>query len=253
MRDVENCGSCGSRCETGENCYDGVCIAACPGGFTDCSGTCRDLDSDRFNCGACETECADGEVCESGACTVTCEPPLVNCSGVCTNTSMDPENCSACGAACGTQEACVSGTCMRVDTTCGDHVVQSYEEYDPPPGPFTSVSVDPTTCLWDFSTVSQLYCNGTCTWAGGSGCDSADADLFCKLKTGNPLSTNTSFTTTTALAEPGFPCPDRTTLGTSIGPLPLRGVTREVWYTDDLLSSTHGSGIVVTAVTCTDP
>jgi hypothetical protein len=120
MRDVENCGSCGSRCGTGENCYDGVCIAACPGGFTDCSGTCKDLDSDRFNCGACENECGPGLNCEAGSCVPTCVSPLIECAGTCVNTDMDPANCGSCGAPCAMGEACVSGTCQTlVDASIG--------------------------------------------------------------------------------------------------------------------------------------
>jgi len=114
MRDPDNCGSCGSACATDEVCYDGSCTTSCPGGFTDCSGSCRDLGSDRLNCGACETACGDGEICEAGSCVVTCGTGLVNCSGVCSDTSSDPANCGACGAACALAEACVSGACRGV-------------------------------------------------------------------------------------------------------------------------------------------
>jgi hypothetical protein len=112
--------------------------------------------------------------------------------------------------------------------------------------------VDSTTCLWDFSSVAQLYCNGTCTWAGGTGCDSADADLFCKLKTGNPGSTATTFSTATALPVPGFACPNGS-YGINVGPLPLRGVTRTVYYQDSSILANHGAGQVITTVSCTTP
>ena len=67
--------------------------------------------------------------------------------------------------------------------TCGDGVLDEGEEYDPAPGPYTTIVVDDETCRWDFSSVRQLYCNGSCSWAGDSDCDAADADIFCKLLT----------------------------------------------------------------------
>jgi hypothetical protein len=115
MRDPDNCGSCGVPCDSGEVCYDGTCTASCPGGFTDCSGSCRDLDSDRLNCGACDAPCAEGEICVAGACEPTCAAPLVLCSGECSDTSSDPANCGSCGTACAFDEACVSGSCLGVD------------------------------------------------------------------------------------------------------------------------------------------
>ena len=234
-----------------------MCVAP----LTDCSGLCTNLSDDPENCGACGTTCGGAHAtgyCASSTCGLICDAGYGDCdvdvsTGCETNTLVDRSNCGTCGTVCATDEFCFIGTCTPSSGTCGDGILQPGEEVDPPPGPFSTVFVDPTSCKWDFSSVSQLYCNGTCTWAGGSSCDSADADLFCKLKTGNPLSTATSYTTAIALSAPGFPCPDRTTLGTSIGTLPLRGVTREVWYTDDDIRSTHGSGTVIDSVVCTNP
>jgi hypothetical protein len=111
MRDPENCGSCATRCETGDFCYDGACTAACPGGFSDCGATCRDLDTDRLNCGACDTPCEGGQVCVAGTCEYTCAPGMDVCAGECTDLSYDPENCGSCGTVCGFSEACVDGSC----------------------------------------------------------------------------------------------------------------------------------------------
>ncbi|MFK7928323.1 MAG: hypothetical protein AB8H79_09035 [Myxococcota bacterium] len=134
-------------------------------------------------------------------------------------------------------------------STCGDSSVTGDEEYDPAPGPFTNVTVDSTTCRWDFSAVEQLYCNGSCTWAGTSGCDAADADLFCQLRTGNPSSKATSYTSTTALAKPGFSCPS---LGTTVN-VNGRGVTRVVKYQDSSIRANHGAGDVIANPVCTNP
>jgi large repetitive protein len=136
-------------------------------------------------------------------------------------------------------------------SSCGDGVLDTdeFEELDPPISPFSSIDVDDETCRWDFSEVSQLYCNGGCTWAGSSDCDTADANIFCKLRTGNPDSVALSFTTTTALPEPGFPC-----ILHSVPSLYLdRGVDMAVPYQDWSILSDHGPGTVIVDPVCTDP
>lgn len=140
---------------------------------------------------------------------------------------------------------------ILTSSTCGNGVLDSGEEYEPAPGPYTDVSVDASTCRWDFSDVEQLYCNGTCTWAGGSSCDQQDADILCKLITDNPLSVATSWTATTALSQSGFSCP-RTAYGSVIS-VSGRGVSVPVYYTDNDIRSTHGAGAVVAYPVCTDP
>jgi hypothetical protein len=137
-------------------------------------------------------------------------------------------------------EACLS--------SCGDGVLDEGEELDPPEGSFTTVDVDDATCRWDFSEVEQLYCNGGCSWAGASSCDDADADIFCKLRTGNPLSEATSYSLDVALNAPGFPCPSGYPIVWTD-----RGVSETVYYTDLDIRATHGAGEVITHPVCTDP
>jgi hypothetical protein len=108
--------------------------------------------------------------------------------------------------------------------------------------------VDSTTCRWDFSEVNQLYCNGGCSWSGSHGCDQSDADILCQLITDNSASTATSWTSTTALAEPGFPCPG---YGGVINT--DRGVTVGVYYQDSSILANHGGGDVIAYPSCTDP
>ena len=129
---------------------------------------------------------------------------------------------------------------------------QVNEENDPPPGPSTSVPLDPVTCRYNFSALPQLYCEGTCgNWNNGAnGCDQTDADVFCKLKTDNPLSTATSFTVAIATAEPGVCCPPPPWApgpggGVNLGVLSTRGVVTNVAVHDTSVLSTHGSGNVV--------
>jgi len=132
--------------------------------------------------------------------------------------------------------------------TCGNGVLEPEEEMDPPTTSYTYISIDDDTCRWDFDGLRQLYCNGGCTWAGGSSCDSADADIFCKLLTDNPLSTAISWTSGTALDEPGFPCPGYGEV-LSVD----RGVDVSVYYQDFSILSNHGPGDVIIDPSCTDP
>ena len=145
----------------------------------------------------------------------------------------------------------VDNNCDGVDdscSSCGDGVLDDDEEVDPPVSPFSTVDVNEDTCRWDFSDVRQLYCNGGCSWAGSSDCDIEDANIFCKLKTGNPLSTATSYSTTTALPEPGFPCPGYDTV-IDVN----RGVFVTVQYQDAPILYNHGPGTVIVDPVCTDP
>ena len=80
-----------------------------------------------------------------------------------------------------------------------------------------------------------MSCNLTCSWGGAQGCDQADADIFCKLRTGNSNSKATKF----ALALPtdlgGFPCSDPKVffpedLRVNLGPLPEFGVAKDVRF-----------------------
>jgi subtilisin-like proprotein convertase family protein len=111
------------------------------------------------------------------------------------------------------------------------------------------VNASCTQCIWDFAQVPQLYCNGSCSWAGevNGSCDQPDADIYCQLVTGDPSSTATSFDIVPALDEFGFSCPG---IGTNLGPIPALGVDVDVWYQDTSILANHGAGEVVTNVVC---
>jgi hypothetical protein len=227
-----------------------MCRTVCGSGQTNCSNVCRDLQSDVSNCGTCGNVCPGGQVCSAGACTVVCTGGLTNCSNVCVNTQTSNTNCGTCGNACTGGATCMSGVCRS--TSCGNNVVEPGEERDPPPGPFSTAPVNSTTCRWNFANVNQLYCNGSCTWAGADSCDQADADILCQLRTGNPNSRATSWTNATAQATAGFSCP-LGSYGTNIGTLPLRGVNRAVWYQDTSILANHGAGAIILNPVCTNP
>ena len=66
-----NCGACGKSCAAGEKCSQGQCVASCPSGFSDCSGSCYDLANDRVHCGACDRACPRDQTCVNNSCTAT--------------------------------------------------------------------------------------------------------------------------------------------------------------------------------------
>jgi hypothetical protein len=96
-------------------CTAGNCVLSCAPGLANCSGTCRDLQSDRANCGTCGRACASGEVCGSGTCTLSCPSGQTACSGVCATLSSDRNNCGTCGRVCSDPTNafgfCSSSTC----------------------------------------------------------------------------------------------------------------------------------------------
>ena len=127
----------------------------------------------------------------------------------------------------------------------------------PTPGGPTEAPAGKTTDSHDFRHVPQLYCNGTCSYAGVTDCDQADADVFCKLLTGDPRSVATSFKVRTALPLRGFACPGDANTGTNsqygknLGPMPERGVNRDVHYQTTSILANHGAGNVIVEPRCT--
>jgi hypothetical protein len=135
--------------------------------------------------------------------------------------------------------------------SCGDGAIEENEEFEGGAGPFASAPVSSASCRFDFSTVTQLFCNGTCSWAGVTSCDLADATVLCRLKTGNPNAFATSFQVRTAGAAPGFSCAPLG-LGQVVPTMAARtgGLPFPVRYEDGSLVGTHGAGLVVTNVVC---
>jgi len=118
--DLNNCGACGSVCESNlvpVDCRGGECVRAnCPVGIEYCgiADGCRDLSSDPAHCGACGNACASG-VCTAGVCGGAeaggCPPGQADCGGVCIDTCCDNANCGACGVACPAGMTCFEGKC----------------------------------------------------------------------------------------------------------------------------------------------
>jgi hypothetical protein len=164
--------------------------------------------------------------------------------------------CVAGAATCTATAACNTDCSI---SRCGDGKLNlaAREEADPPTSPTARVPVNPMTCRYDFALINQLFCFATCgVWGGGDGCQQADANAFCRLKTGNPASTAVSFTIGQATAAPGICCPneDPVELGcVVIGKLPGRVVALDIYIHESDLLSTHGPGEVIRNVTCTNP
>ena len=80
-------------------------------GTTDCTGTCRDLQTDLYNCGACGTVCPAGQICSMGMCQLSCGGGTTNCTGVCRDTQTDLNHCGMCGNVCPSNQQCNNSMC----------------------------------------------------------------------------------------------------------------------------------------------
>ncbi len=270
--DSNHCGTCTTVCGTGLSCSNGQCVCTAP--TTSCppaadaggdgGNVCVDTSKDMSNCGGCGNVCDDAgpnavPTCASNVCTIgSCAANYGDCDkdagdGCESNLNTDKNNCKACGTVCPpATPVCSNGSCTA--TLCGNGVIDTGEQCDgttgvPSGGQITCWPQGSTDqCLFDFAQVPQLYCNGSCSWAGPQGCDQADADIFCKLLKGSSTSTATSFQIVTALAVGGFSCP---TYGTNLGPMPAYGVSVNVWYQGTSILANHGAGQVITNAVCT--
>lgn len=231
-------------------------------------------------------DCDDGNLDNTDECTEECLLPVcgdkwVQAGEECDDGNDSEEdaclsNCSA--ASCGDGniwagvEVCDDGfnddtyngcapSCKGFGPRCGDGEVDKTNinqpkgfEYCDGVAPYAGVGCT-SKCLYDFSQVSQMYCRSGCSWAGPSGCDQADADVFCRLKTGNPLSTADSFQLGIPTDQGGFPCanPDVAVElngvdpRIALGPLPEYGINTNVYYQTNIIKTSHG-GITTAAI-----
>jgi len=108
---------------------------------TDCSGECKNLQTDVSNCGTCGNACSSGQICCSGQCV---NPTALTTCGICSN------NCASQGF-----DLCCNGQCR---STTG----------------LTSCGVCSNNCL---SQGANLCCNGVCKIASAlTSCGSCSND-----------------------------------------------------------------------------
>lgn len=113
--DAENCGGCGVRCRSHEQCDAGACTGS--PGTTSCAGAWVDLVTDPGHCGGCGISCGEAEVCRAdgvlgGGCTGSCPSATVSCAGACVALASDRFHCGACGVECRRGESCRGGACL---------------------------------------------------------------------------------------------------------------------------------------------
>lgn len=140
--DTNNCGACGTTCNSQEQCFAGACT--CNGGLLLCGGACVDQTSDPNNCGKCGDHCAKGGMCSGGACA--CPTGQSACSGVCVDEQTDASNCGACGTKCTVKgQQCTAGACS---CPAGDRVC---------PSGCSDLQTDASNCG-----TCGVACSGTC-------------------------------------------------------------------------------------------
>ena len=118
LKDVSNCGACGTLCPPvangGPGCRAGVCgIGTCKAGYADCDAKAQNgceivTATDVKNCGACGTACANppnaAPACAMGACG------LGACNAGYTDCNAQPND--GCECATGAGFSCVAGACL---------------------------------------------------------------------------------------------------------------------------------------------
>ena len=244
-----------------DGCTKTCLVPGCGNGVLEPGETCDDGNKSDFD--AClnscqEASCGDGivwdemEECDD-ANAVDTDACLKNCKAAkCGDGYLwaGKEVCDD-GFNDGEYNGCSPGCKALAPTRCGDGKVQ--EQFEHCDGNTNLMGVGCTPgCLYDFSSVPQMSCAMTCSWAGPAGCDQADADVFCKLRTGNPQAKATSFKTAAPTDKAGFPCSDSKVvfdpdLRKKLGILTEFGVNKEVYYQESKIANTHGVNHVLQA------
>jgi len=186
-----------------------------------------------------------------GTCTVTaCNSGYYQSGNSCVAQVCTPGSNASCSIANGTAQQ----TCDNLGSAYGACTLVSCNSGYTRSGNVCQANSSPGTPGVPWPNAPQLYCNGACSWDSASHCGQGDADIFCRLRTGNASSRATSYTTGTALDAPGFSCPY---IGTSLGSYPQFGGPRynqggyDVKVQATSILANHGPGTVIRSVVCT--
>ncbi len=239
-----NCtGSSPLTCNDNNACTDDVCVPATGCTYTnDNTNTCNDGNF-----------CTTGDHCVGGACVKTsdtvcpaqiCKSAACNSATGCVYTAITP--------CCGNNIKETAGTAKEeCDDGCALGDVTICDAADNGDGCEQDCTV---TCF--FKDIAYLYCSGSCSYAGDTGCDQLDADLFCRLKTCNINASAASWQLITISGSspdvPGIAC-SAGGKGTNKGTQPAYGVYVNVWYVDKFKTSYPTGNTAIGNVVCNDP
>ncbi len=222
----------GEQCDDGNKSDNDACLNDCTPAACGDGKLYQDME-----------ECDDANKVDTDDCLSNCK--AAKCGD---NVIWDGEEACDDGFNEGDYNGCAPGCKTLSDIRCGDGVVQ--EQYEHCDGDTKLMGVGCKQCLFDFSAVPQMSCSKTCSWAGAAGCDQEDANVYCKLRTGNKQSTATSFKLAAPTDAGGFPCsnpnafldPDLRKL---LGLLTEFGVLKPVYYQETMIATTHGTAQVI--------
>jgi len=249
-----------NKCTTVDTCQNGQCIGSstltCVDGNPCTQDNCDPATGCVFpnepNNKICNDNnpCTSGDHCMSGQCVKTadtvcpaqiCKSSSCNSSSGCVYTSILP--------CCGNGIVETTGTAREeCDDGCAKGDPALCDAADDGDGCDADCTV---TCF--FEAIQFMYCNGSCSYAGGSGCDQSDADLFCRLKTCNAnasASTWSIVSINSTSNKPGIVCVGK---GTNKGPQPAYNVNIDVWYSDSFYPTYSTGTTAIGNVTCNDP
>ncbi len=149
---------------------NGTKQVTCPDGWTDCNGTCFDLQRDAKNCGSCGNACAANHECVAGTCQPICSPGEHVCNGVCVlNTAI-----ATCGNRC---EPCPEpdggiATCdgMRCGLICPPTLRPCGGRCAECPVTNGGLKCEGNLCVPNGCPPGQHLCNGECVDENGGSC-----------------------------------------------------------------------------------
>ncbi len=196
------------------------------------------------------TQSCNGSGSGYGTCTLTsCNSGFYQSGNSCIAQVCSPGSSTSCSIANGV----AAQTCNSLGSAYGACTLSTCNSGFTRVGNACQANATPGAPGIPWPNAPQLYCNGNCSWDPGSSCGQGDADIFCRLRTGNTNSRATSYTTGLALDAPGFSCPN---YGTNLGSFSQYGGPRQrggygIWTQSTSIRANHGAGTVINSVVCT--